>query len=151
MAADAGERNDASSSDDEPSISRVVYTLGRLVKIWEYLFAMLTMEPTVEGLFLGFQNICSRDTSCPTKLCELILLRRDDCKKDLRNKIKGMMRERAVEYKTSGILCQLKAVQNIDDVLRRDAEKAAVEASVANRKSWKKVGSRVKVGVAMAR
>ena len=76
------------------------------------------MEPTVEGLFLGFQNICSRDTSCPvsfqsqnpdpilknpdflslrilisyvektadfiikqTKLCELILLRRDDCKK----------------------------------------------------------------------
>jgi hypothetical protein len=42
----------------------------------------------------GFQNICSRDTSCPTKLCELILLRRDDCKKDLRNKIKGMMRER---------------------------------------------------------
>eukprot|EP01044_Picomonas_judraskeda_P011692 COSAG03_NODE_1615_length_3767_cov_3581.553435_2_plen_607_part_00 len=151
VAADAGERNDASSSDDEPSISRVVYTLGRLVKIWEYLFAMLTMEPTVEGLFLGFQNICSRDTSCPTKLCELILLRRDDCKKDLRNKIKGMMRERAVEYKTSGILCQLKAVQNIDDVLRRDAEKAAVEASVANRKSWKKVGSRVKVGVAMAR
>eukprot|EP01043_Picozoa_sp_COSAG02_P056940 COSAG02_NODE_6832_length_3339_cov_20.969753_2_plen_576_part_00 len=145
-----GERSDT-SSDDEPSISRVVYALGRLVKIWEYMFAMLTMEPTVEGLFLGFQNICSRDTSCPTKLCELILLRRDDCKKDLRNKIKGMMRERVVEYKSSGILCNLKSVQNIDDVLRRDAEKAAAEASAANKKSWKKMGARVKIGVAMAK
>ena len=27
-------------NDDEPSISRVVYTLGRLTKIWEYCFAM---------------------------------------------------------------------------------------------------------------
>ena len=79
--------------DDEPSMSRVTYTLARLTKIWEYLFAMLTMEPTVEGLFLGFQNICSRDTSCPTKLCELILLRRDDCKKDLRNKMLKAERE----------------------------------------------------------
>lgn len=149
---DVGEgESNGTSSDDEPSISRVVYTLGRLAKIWEYMYAMLTMEPTVEGLFLGFQNICSRDTSCPSKLCELILLRRDDCKKDLRNKIKGMMRERVVEYKTSGIMCQLKTVQDIDEVLRRDAEKAAAEASVAHRKAWKKMGGRVKVGVALAR
>ena len=145
-----GDTSADGSDDDEPSISRVVYTLGRLTKIWEYMFAMLTMEPTVEGLFLGFQNICSRDTSCPTKLCELILLRRDDCKKELRNKIKGMMRERVAEYKTTGILCQLKAVHDIDDVLRRDAEKAAAMASATSKKTWKKMGSRVKVGVILS-
>ena len=52
-----------------------------------------------------------------------------------------------VEYKSTGILCQLKAVHDIDDVLRRDAEKSAAEASAANRKTWKTVGARVKVGV----
>ena len=134
--------------DDEPSMSRVTYTLARLTKIWEYLFAMLTMEPTVEGLFLGFQNICSRDTSCPTKLCELILLRRDDCKKDLRNKIKGMMRDRVAEYKATGILCQLKAVQDIDDVLRREAVKAAADETQA-KGTWRKMRSSVKVGIAL--
>ena len=109
---------------------------------------MLTMEPTVEGLFLGFQNICSRDTSCPTKLCELILLRRDDCKKDLRNKIKGMMRDRVAEYKATGILCQLKAVQDIDDVLRREAVKAAADETQA-KGTWRKMRSSVKVGIAL--
>ena len=56
-----------------------------------------------------------------------------------------------VEYKSTGILCQLNAVHDIDDVLRRDAEKSAAEASAANRKTWKTMGTRVKVGVAMAR
>ena len=56
-----------------------------------------------------------------------------------------------VEYKSTGILCQLKAVHDIDDVLRRDAEKSAAEASAANRKTWKTMGARVKVGVALAR
>ena len=55
---DQGDDDDlADVSDDEPSISRVVYMLGRLLKIWEYLHAMLTMEPTVEGLFLGMYTI----------------------------------------------------------------------------------------------
>ena len=64
----------------------------------------------------------------------------DDCELDLWNKIKRMMIVgTGCPIQTSGILCQLKAVQNIDDVLRRDAEKAAVEASAANRKSWRKV------------
>jgi len=61
------------------------------------------------------------------------------------------MRDRVVEYKPSGILCNLKSVQNIDDVLRKDAEKSAAEASATNKKTWKKMGARVKIGVAMAK
>ena len=56
-----------------------------------------------------------------------------------------MMRERVAEYKTTGILCQLKAVHDIDDGLRRDAEKAGVSAA-NKKKTWKKTGTRVNVG-----
>ena len=114
--------DDDRDDDDGPSMSRVIFALNRTVQIWEYMHAMLTMEPLVDGLFLGFQNICSRDSSCPTALCELILIRRHkDVPSKTRKQVMGMFKEREIEYNKSGMLCRLRSVQNIDDNLRKGA------------------------------
>lgn len=122
---------------EEPSMTRVVCTLERITQIWDFLHQMLTIEPVVERLYLGFQNICSRDASCPTTLCELILVRRHkDVSSKIRKQVMSMFKDRTVHFKTTGILCRLVSLQSVDDVLKKEAlrvaeEKAAAEGAYA--------------------
>jgi hypothetical protein len=66
-------------SDDTPALHRVLRALDRVSEVWKFMYGLLVCDPVEPAeIFLAFQKICSRDASCPTKLCELVLLVRQE-------------------------------------------------------------------------